>query len=161
MHTSNRRQSLIWAHKQLQCWRLWLLVVLSCGCTVSPGVHTQCRLMTKVRLVACRGTAGGASPKCMCDDDGQPWVWRMASCTCASSEDWASSCCGSQALAGAGRDLGSLHEQTRMLLSHFSRVRLCATPQTAAHQAPPSLGFSRQEHWSGLPFPSPVHESEK
>ena len=32
--------------------------------------------------------------------------------------------------------------------------RLCATPKTAAHQAPPSLGFSRQEHWSGLPFPS-------
>ena len=31
----------------------------------------------------------------------------------------------------------------------------------AAHQAPPSLGFSRQEHWSGLPFPSPVQESEK
>ena len=48
-----------------------------------------------------------------------------------------------------------------LLLSHFSRVRLCVTPQTAAHQTPPSLGFSRQEHWSGLPFPSPVHESEK
>ena len=48
-----------------------------------------------------------------------------------------------------------------LLLSHFSRVRLCATPQTAAHQAPPSLGFFRQEHWSGLPFPSPMHESEK
>ena len=48
-----------------------------------------------------------------------------------------------------------------LLLSCFSRVRLCATPQTAAHQAPPSLGFSRQEHWSGLPFPSPIHESEK
>ena len=47
-----------------------------------------------------------------------------------------------------------------LLLSHFSRVRLCATPKTAAHQAPPSLGFSRQEHWSGLPFPSPMHESE-
>ena len=31
----------------------------------------------------------------------------------------------------------------------------------AAHQAPPFLGFSRQEHWSGLPFPSPMHESEK
>jgi len=30
----------------------------------------------------------------------------------------------------------------------------------AAHQAPPSLGFSRQEHWSRLPFPSPMHESE-
>ena len=48
-----------------------------------------------------------------------------------------------------------------LLLSHFSRVRLCAAPQMAAHQAPPSLGFSRQEHWSGLPFPSPMHESEK
>ena len=47
-----------------------------------------------------------------------------------------------------------------LLLSRFSRVRLCATPQTAAHQALPSLGFSRQEHWSGLPFPSPMHESE-
>ena len=41
-----------------------------------------------------------------------------------------------------------------LLLSRFSRVRLCATPETAAHQAPLSLGFSRQEHWSGLPFPS-------
>ena len=48
-----------------------------------------------------------------------------------------------------------------LLLSRFSRVRLCATPETAAHQAPLFLGFSRQEHWSGLPFPSPVHESEK
>ena len=48
-----------------------------------------------------------------------------------------------------------------LLLIRFSRVRLCAIPQTAAHQAPPPLGFSRQEHWSGLPFPSPMHESEK
>ena len=36
-----------------------------------------------------------------------------------------------------------------LLLSHFSHVRLCATP---------SLGFSRREHWSGLPFPSPMYE---
>ena len=48
-----------------------------------------------------------------------------------------------------------------LLLSRFSHVRLCVTPETAAHQAPPTLGFSRQEHWSGLPFPSPMHESEK
>ena len=39
-----------------------------------------------------------------------------------------------------------------LLLSRFSRVLLCATPETAAHQAPPSLGFFRQDHWSGLPF---------
>ena len=48
-----------------------------------------------------------------------------------------------------------------LLLSRISRVQLCATPEMAAHQAPPSLGFSRQEHWSGLPFVSPTHESEK
>ena len=47
-----------------------------------------------------------------------------------------------------------------LLLSRFSRVRLFATPWTAAYQAPPSLGFSRQEHWSGLPFPSLMRESE-
>ena len=41
-----------------------------------------------------------------------------------------------------------------LLLSHFSGVRHCATPETAAHQAPLSLGLSRQEHWSGLPVPS-------
>ena len=35
----------------------------------------------------------------------------------------------------------------------LSRVQLFATPWTAAHQAPPSLGFSRQAYWSGLPFP--------
>ena len=48
-----------------------------------------------------------------------------------------------------------------LLLSRFSCVRLCATPETAAYQTSPSLGFSRQEHWSGLPFPSPMHEREK
>ena len=39
-----------------------------------------------------------------------------------------------------------------LLLSHFSCVQLCVTPEMAVYQAPPSLGFSRQEHWSGLPF---------
>ena len=38
--------------------------------------------------------------------------------------------------------------------SRFSRVRLCETPWTAAHQAPLSTGFSRQEYWGGVPFPS-------
>ena len=44
-----------------------------------------------------------------------------------------------------------------LLLSHFSCVRLCEIPQMAIHQTPLSLGFSRQEDWSGLPFPSPMH----
>ena len=39
-----------------------------------------------------------------------------------------------------------------LLLSRFSHVRLCATPEMAAHQAPPSMGFSRQKYWSGIPL---------
>ena len=41
------------------------------------------------------------------------------------------------------------------MLSHFSHVQLFVTPWTVAHQAPLSMGFSRQEHWSRLPFPPP------
>ena len=48
-----------------------------------------------------------------------------------------------------------------LLLSCFSHIWLFETPEMTAHQAPPSLGFSSQEHWSGLPFPSPMHGSEK
>ena len=42
-----------------------------------------------------------------------------------------------------------------MKVKSLSRVRLLATPWTAAHQASPSMGFSRQEYWSGVPLPSP------
>ena len=54
------------------------------------------------------------------------------------------------------RSLTNSCEKKRVLLlltSLFCRVRLYTTPSTAAHQAPPALGFSRQEHWSRLPFP--------
>jgi len=44
----------------------------------------------------------------------------------------------------------------RVKVKSLSRVRLLATPWTTAHQAPPSMGFSRQEYWSGLPLPSPL-----
>ena len=43
----------------------------------------------------------------------------------------------------------------------LSRVLLLATPWTAAYQAPPSMGFSRQEYWSGVPLPSPAHHCWK
>ena len=46
-------------------------------------------------------------------------------------------------------------KKERKKLKSLSRVRLFATPWTVAHQAPLSMGFSRQEYWSGLPFPSP------
>ena len=49
-------------------------------------------------------------------------------------------------------------QPTRLLpwkVKSLSHARLLATPWTAAHQVPPSMGFSRQEYWSGVPFPSP------
>ena len=54
----------------------------------------------------------------------------------------------------SNRELYQLPAQSMLLLlllSRFSCVWLCRTPEMAAHQAPPSLGFSRQEHWNGLP----------
>ena len=46
----------------------------------------------------------------------------------------------------------------KVKVKSLSRVRLLATPWTAAHQAPPPMGFSRQEDWSGVPLPSPVYD---
>ena len=46
-------------------------------------------------------------------------------------------------------------EYSDVVLSPFSHVQLLVTPWTVAHQAPLSMGFSRQEYWSGLPFPTP------
>ena len=46
----------------------------------------------------------------------------------------------------------------KVKVKSLSRVRLLATPWTAAYQAPPSMGFSRQKYWSGLPLPSPLNE---
>ena len=45
----------------------------------------------------------------------------------------------------------------KMKVKSLSRVQFFATPWTVAYQAPPSMGFSRQEYWSGLPFPSPLN----
>ena len=51
--------------------------------------------------------------------------------------------------------MSKFNEAKAHVLSHFSRVQLFATPWTVAHEAPLSMGFSRQEYWSGLPCPSP------
>ena len=45
--------------------------------------------------------------------------------------------------------------KVKVKVKSLSRVQLFATPWTVTHQAPPSVGFSRQEYWNGLPFPSP------
>ena len=53
------------------------------------------------------------------------------------------------------KQAGVLKFYMHAMLCHFSRVQLFATPWTTAHQAPLSMGFPREEYWSGLPFPSP------
>ena len=67
---------------------------------------------------------------------------------------WRATVCG---VAKSQTQLSDFHSFTHsltllllLLLSHFSRVQLCVTPQTVAYQAPLSLGFSRQEYCSGL-----------
>ena len=52
-------------------------------------------------------------------------------------------------------------QKWKVKVRSLSRVRLLATPWTAAHQAPPSMGFSRQEYWSGVPSPSPQFHTKK
>ena len=53
------------------------------------------------------------------------------------------------------------HLGKKVKVKSLSRVQLFATLWTVAHQAPPSMGFSRQEYWSGLPFPSPGESSQR
>ena len=48
-----------------------------------------------------------------------------------------------------------------MKVKSLSHVRLLATPWTAAHQAPPSMGFARQEYWRGVPLPSPKNRDNR
>ena len=61
----------------------------------------------------------------------------------------------SSALAGGFFTTKLSGKPMKVKVKSLSRVRLFATPWTVAHQAPQSMGFSRQEYWSGLPFPSP------
>ena len=78
-------------------------------------------------------------------------------------EHWVS--CGWVTRDGAGKakNVGCFSNR-KYSVCYAKSLQSCPTlcdPIDGSHQAPPSLGFSRQEHWSGLPFPSPMHESEK
>ena len=60
-----------------------------------------------------------------------------------------------------GDSLPSEPQGNRCYAKSFQLCPTLCDPIDGSHQAPLSLGFSRQEHWSGSPFPSPMHESEK
>ena len=174
----------LWAHVHLSKLHSPSLCItgLVCACLSSTGPSSSsrglCALVWAPRAPssASRGlcalaSAPGARPllhgACVCLSGLPGLTLGIAGLVCA--------CLGSPGSLSASRDLCALvsahwahpvyHRvqflQLLLLLSRFSRVRLCATPEMAAHQAPLSLGFSRQEHWSGLPFPPLMHESEK
>ena len=58
------------------------------------------------------------------------------------------------------KPLDTLSALTKVTVMSLSHVRLFATPWTVAYQAPLSMGFSSQEYWNGLPFPSPGYLSD-
>ena len=125
---------------------------VSCFCRMSFGPHQgeeglSVGSRVSVRWVVLLEFEVHVLPWCLCQSFWRVWrqaivIWGVL--VCGVSLSFSDSCqCSDESVAG-----GLL----LLLLSRFSRVRLCATPQTAAHQTPPSLGFSRQEHWSGLPY---------
>ena len=63
--------------------------------------------------------------------------------------------CGSETEGAEGYKILNVLWERKVKVKSLSRVWLCVTPWTVAHQAPPSMGFSRQEYWSGVPFLSP------
>ena len=99
-----------------------------------------------------------------CNQNSLNALWMLGTDFCAWVQTWlglsvGALVLGSPSLAGETCQLQIVFAM--LLLSHFSCVWLCEIPEMAAHQAPLSLGFSREEHWSGLSCPSPMHESEK
>ena len=147
----------------LKVWCLHCLTQCPWACSRPPLTHASARdsrsLMGKSGSVSC-GITAAFSWILMST---RFWLWPPRVCfpSCVSSviKSW-NTVLGaiSKATEGSRFVSKAYHSVSQY---RFSRVQLCATPQTATHQAPLSLGFSRQEHWSGLPFPSPMHESEK
>ena len=81
----------------------------------------------------------------LCDPiDGRPWGSPIPGILQARTLEWVAI-----SFSNAGK--------WKVKVKSLSPIRLFATPWTAAHQAPPSVGFSRQEYWSGVPLPSPVY----
>ena len=75
--------------------------------------------------------------------------------------DWEAWCVIVHGVERVRQDLVTKPLSKEVKVKSLSRVQLFAMPWTVAYQAPLSMGFSRQEYWSGLPFPSPMCESEK
>ena len=129
------------ASQAVQGWSL-------CQCRRSDSISATAQIRHIVSLV---NTAAKSLQLCptLCDPiDGSPLGSSVSGILQARILEW-----GAIAFSNAWK--------WKAKVKSLSRVRLVATPWTVAHQAPPSMGFSRQEYWSGVPLPSPMHESEK
>ena len=90
------------------------------------------------------------------ESDVTEWLTLSLSCTeCVGSKKWLI------LFPGQPRFLGRAYRSTAAIAKSLQSCPTLCDPRDGSHQAPPSLEFSRKEHWSGLPFPSPMHESEK
>ena len=105
----------------------------------SAGVGCHCLLLTSTAAAAAKSLQ---SCPTLCDPiDGSPPGSPIPGILQARTLEWVAI-----SLSNAGK--------WKVKVKSLSRVRLLATPWTAAHQASPSMGFSTQEHWSGVPLPS-------
>ena len=120
------------------------------------GTHHVLRSVARSCPTLCHPMDSGPSGSSVHGDSPQARIleWDAMPSSRGSSQprDWAqvSHTAGGFSTIWATR--GTLHI---MKVKSLSRVRLFETPWTVAHRAPPSMGFSRQEYWKGLPFPSP------
>ena len=137
-------------------WNIWLYVTLD----ICSNFH-QCKLLypfvgtpvisvTVIGLVPIEASAAAAAAKSLqscptlCDPiDGSPPASPVPGILQARTLEW---------VAISFSNAWKWKVKVKLL----SHIRLFATPWTAAFQAPPSMGFSRQEYWSGLPLPSPI-----
>ena len=134
-------------------WKEW------CQSWNSSTLATSCEELTHWKTLWCweRLGAGGEGDDRGWDGwmasltDGR-WVWVHSGSWWWTGRPGALRFMGSQRV---GHDWATELNWTELKVKSLSRLRLFATPWTVAYQVPPSMGFSRQECWSGLPFPSP------
>ena len=119
-----------------------------------PGPHTLTRsssFLSSKRQAAAAAAAAKSLQSCptLCDPiDGSPPGSAVPGILQARTPDWVAI-----SFSNAWK--------WKVKVKSLSRVRLLATPRTAAYQAPPSMGFSRQEYWSGVPLPSPIQQGRE
>ena len=123
-------------------WGLWLILKV-----LRKQLQTYTSLLTN-HLAAATAAKSIQSCPTLCDPiDGSPPGSPIPGILKARTPEWAAI-----SFSNAWK--------WKVKVKSLSHVRLFATPWTAAHQAPPSMGFSRQEYWSGLPLPSPTNHSK-